>query len=393
MIIQRNEKLNSYIAYKKGHVALNTENLHELINRYEANIDTIYGMKHDELFKWRAMKVWHDEWFKPEESFASFADRFNAARKEFSLFIDNSRMHPSNGVIKLWEKEPETVERLFCDVLFADTDGDVSLAQDKMEEFLGEYEKLRQKYYPGNWSYKQDRHSASVFLAMNDPSFHYVYKSSEALIMAKYTDFGFRIGTGMNFSLANYYRLCDEIVAALKEHETLLEKHFNYLKPETHFIDESLHLLAFDLMYCCDTYKYYKGLTSPATGKTIKKKTTNTPTPEEQARQEEERLARIEAIEQEIADLEHKAEGYDDISLIGVQVTTQAYGTGVVISQEFNKIKVQFASVEKSFVLDKKYSNRPVFEDDEAIVSVFSEYGQIQDQIKKLRLELRELQR
>ncbi|MEE0873313.1 MAG: hypothetical protein UIH27_07575, partial [Ruminococcus sp.] len=85
-----------------------------------------------------------------DTAFVSFADRFNAARKEFSLFIDNSRMHPSTGVIKLWEKEPETVERLFCEVLFADAHGDVSEVQNNMDKFLDEYENLRSKYFPSN---------------------------------------------------------------------------------------------------------------------------------------------------------------------------------------------------------------------------------------------------
>lgn len=60
---------------------MNTDNLHELINRYEEHIDTIYNEEHDELFKWKAMKVWRDEWFKPDDAFASFADRFSAAKK------------------------------------------------------------------------------------------------------------------------------------------------------------------------------------------------------------------------------------------------------------------------------------------------------------------------
>ena len=150
---------------------MNTDNLHELINRYEANLDNLYGEDHDELFKWRAMKTWGQEWVKPVESFSSFAERFAAAKKDFSLFTDNSRMHPSEGVLKLWEKEPETVERLFNDVLFADAHDEVAVAQDLMDTFLDEHEKLRQKYFPRNWSYKQDRHSASVYLAMNKPYF------------------------------------------------------------------------------------------------------------------------------------------------------------------------------------------------------------------------------
>lgn len=102
---------------------MNLENLHELIQRYEKGLDWIYGTKHDELFKWRVMATWRREWYKPEDAFASFGERFTAAKKDFSLFMDNSRMHPSSGVIKLWEKEPATVERLFSEVLFAETNG------------------------------------------------------------------------------------------------------------------------------------------------------------------------------------------------------------------------------------------------------------------------------
>ena len=81
-----------------------------------------------------------------------------------------------------------------------------------------------------------------------------------------------------------------------------------------------------------------------------------------------------------------------DISLIGVQVTTAQYGVGTVIEQDVNKIKVRFAEVEKSFILDKKYVSRPRFEDDETVVSMFTEYGRIQEQVKRLQRELAELQ-
>ena len=55
---------------------MNLDNLHELINRYEAKIDLLYGKEHDELFKWCAVKCWRDEWFKPADSFPNFAERF-----------------------------------------------------------------------------------------------------------------------------------------------------------------------------------------------------------------------------------------------------------------------------------------------------------------------------
>jgi hypothetical protein len=371
---------------------MNTENLHELINRYENNIDTLYNTEHDELFKWRATKVWRDEWFKPDNAFANFADRYTAAKREFSLFIDNSRMHPSSGVIKLWEKEPEMVEHLFRDILFADAHGNVNAVQDNMDRFLEEYENLRQKYFPRNWSFKMDRHSASVFIAMTDPDFNYVFKASEAQAMAKYTDFGSGIGSGIDFNLSHYYKLCEEVVAALKEHQSLLEKHFARLTDEF-YQDKTLHLLAFDLMYCSRAYNFYRGLIVPSTRRITRKKN-GAPelTPEEIARREEKRLTRIDEIEQEITELEISCSEYADISLIGVQVTANIYGEGTVIAQEINKIIVKFADTEKTFILDKKYLSRPRFENDEVIVEAFTEYGQKQEQIKRLERELATLQ-
>ena len=115
-------------------------------------------------------------------------------------------------------------------------------------------------------------------------------------------------------------------------------------------------------------------------------------TPEELAQNETERLAKIGALERQIADLERSCDEFIDISLIGVQVTTAQYGVGIVIEQDVNKIKVRFAEVEKSFILDKKYFSRPCFEDDDEIVSAFTEYGQAQEQIKRLQRELAALQ-
>ncbi len=370
---------------------MNTENLHELIRRYEENLDMLYGAKHDELFKWRSMKTWQQEWMKPEGSFSSFADRFSAAKKDFRLFMDNSRMHPSSGVIKLWEKEPETVVHLFQDVLFADASGDAAIVQEHMDTFLDDYEALRQKYFPGNWSYKQDRHSASVFLALNDPDFNFVFKSSEAQMMAKYTEFGYNIGAGTYFSLKNYYLLGEEIISALKEHSSLLEKHFDRLTEE-YYQDKSLHLLAFDLMYCSRTYGFYKGLSVPVIAKVKKKPVDHTQSAEELAKKEDERIARIAAIEREIEELEQACDGCEDISLLGVQVTSTQYGTGTVVEQNRNKISVQFPDIEKSFILDKKYLARPRFENDDEIIEAFTAYGRALEKINALRRQLEQIE-
>lgn len=368
---------------------MDSENLHALISRYESDMDLLYGPQHGELFKWRAIQCWQAAWTRPESDFANFAERFSAARQGFSIFIDNSRMHPSNGVVKLWEREPERVERLFSDALFAPDGGDLRKRQANMDAFVDGFEALRRQYYPGSWSYKQDRHSASVFLAVNAPAENYVFKFNEASMMARYTGFERPIGAGKLFRLDHYYELCDRIVEALREHESLLEKHFNWLD-ENCFVDRSLHMLAFDLMYCCRTYGYYQGLIPPKrTGKSSK--APQAATGEEQERRERERQEEARRIEQQILECEQRCDGCEEISLLGVEVTSERYGRGIVVDQNVNSVKIRFAEAEKTFKLDGRYPGRPRFENDEQIVELFTAYAREQERIRELRQRLAKL--
>lgn len=363
---------------------MNTTTLDKLIDRYEANIDILYGKDHDELFKWRAMKTFQNEWFSKEHP--DFLSRFIAATKDFSIFIDNSRMHPRNGVIKLYEKEPAEVEHLFCDVLFANDHGDLNQRQKNMEAFLDGMEKLREKHFPANWSYKQDRHSASTFLAMYAPQSNYVYKFSEAETMAVYGEYGFDIGAGANFNLQYYYDVCDEIVEQLKKHDTLLETHFKKLGEDC-YNEKSLHLLAFDVMYCCRTYGYYKGLSH------IAKKDSVRLAKEAEKQKETEVLLqeKINTLAGEIEELKLSLPDISDIDLNNVEVTSKKYGTGMVIAHELNKIKVQFDDDTKDYILDKKFKMRPTFEHDVEVIEAYSEYDEVSKKIEFLKKQMEEL--
>ena len=104
---------------------MNLDNLKTLIQCYEDNLELIYNSDHDELFKWRAVQHFRDVWYAPENERLSFAQRFNKAKKESSVLIDNSRVSPSNGVVKIAEVAEQEVEHLFFDVLLADDGGDI----------------------------------------------------------------------------------------------------------------------------------------------------------------------------------------------------------------------------------------------------------------------------
>lgn len=132
---------------------MNTANLNTLIQRYEDNFEWINNAEHDEIFKWRAVRCFQDVWFSEEVEDMTFAEKFKAATKECSVLLDNGQVSPTNGIVKMAEQEPDEVERLFVEVLFADDQGNLQLRQDHVEEFLDGIEAVRERTFPSYWKY------------------------------------------------------------------------------------------------------------------------------------------------------------------------------------------------------------------------------------------------
>ena len=365
---------------------MNKENLDNLINKYEEQFYVINNSENDEIFKWRAAKQFRDVWFSAEAKAMPFSEKFALAKKKFLILTDNSYVSPANGIVKIAEHNQEAVERLFEDYLFADDGGDLILRQNNMDTFLTEFDKLRIKYYPQSFKFKQDRHSASCYLAFFAPDSNYIYRYSEAEAFAQHIEFGKDLGFGTIFRLDYYYEMCDIIVEALKEHPSLLEKHFAFLS-DTCYRDDSLHLLAFDLMYCCRTYNYYDGMTHAPKKASIKAYTEAETREKEQAAREAERAELI----CQLHDLELRLEQIRRISLLDVEVTQAALGRGVIIAQDGNHITVKFETGEKHYIISNKYPIRPRFENDTEIVEAFTEYERIVQQINSLQKKIAQI--
>ena len=358
---------------------MNTKNLHELINRYEEQLDFFY-IDHEELFKWKAVKQFQKVWNSNEYADLSFAEKFNEAKREFLVLTDGKMVSPANGVVKIAEKKDAEVRYLFEDVLFADDGGDLDVRQNHMEEFMEGMERLRQETFPNSWKFKQDdRHAAFCYLVAFNPNENYIYKHDPVEKFAQYVEFGFDIGSGSNFRLKYFYDLCEAIVEAVKEHKSLLEKNAKYLKDNA-LKDDNLHILAFDIIYCCYTYGLYNGLVHEKKSESIKAFKI-----EEAKRQKEsERQAKIAEIDEQIGQLQIQLELYSSISLVNVKVTYKDNGEGLVIAQNGSTITVQFSDCIKRFVIDNKSFQRPSFEDDQEVVEAFTEYNRLVEEIKKL---------
>ena len=371
---------------------MNRDNLHALIDRYEENLVKTMGTKSHEQFKWEAVKIFRDAWFAPDAMDRPFSELFNQARKGCGWLIDNSRICPTSGIVKLAEAEPQTVKTLFTDLLFAADQGNLRTRQEHMDDFVDQIELLRQKYYPKSWKYKHDRHAASCYLNFFSPEDNYIYRASDANMMAYYIGFEKPLGSGRHFDLAAYYEMCDILVQALREHESLLTLHRQFID-ENCYQDDSLHLMAFDLMYCCRCYGYYHGMSGvlpPAKKSAAKQKTANPEqNPEEKRTQI---LATITGLQEQLLEAQTQVSDTEFISLLGIEVTASSYGTGTIVQQEENTVTVQFDNVRKTFVIHKKYQSRPQFEDDQQIVDLLSERADILEKIKTIQKKIEKAQ-
>lgn len=122
------------------------------------------------------------------------------------------------------------------------------------------------KYYLGSHLYKQNSHSVSSYLFLYDSDHHYMYKATQSQVMADCIEFYDDWGSGDNINLHIYYRMCDEILAEIKNSPELLATNQSRydgnlkLKPGKLHEDGELHILLFDLIYCAHVYDLYEGL-------------------------------------------------------------------------------------------------------------------------------------
>ena len=354
---------------------MNIENLQGVIQAYLDNFNMINDEDHREYYKWEAFKCFKDNWDIEEDD---FADMFKRAMRLTDNLINNSRVSPTNGIVKLAERPElkETVRGLFKD-LYADDGGDIVVRQNKIENFRDKVNALLDEYEPGKWKFTQEFRTVMFYLNMYSPADNYLYKATEAREFMYCVEYGDDFGSGQSFNLGRYYRMCDELVAEIKNTPELVQSHKERMK-DTMIDDNDYHILAFDIIYCAVTYGLYSGIKI----KRPVKKTT--------AKQRND--ARIEELQAELADalkelnvvLIERAE-LSDIAVVGLKISHKKFGEGTVVSQDGNTIIVRYGADEKKFSLPVAFSAGFLKCDDEEVVDLFTKQDDLDKQIKMIK--------
>ena len=341
---------------------MNKHNLNLIFEQYAsrfAELNDVDG--NDEGYKWRAESCFVEHWDIDAEDFVSM---FKAATKEMSNLIDNATVQPIGGILLLLkhQNEVEFVRECFRK-LYQEDGGNLEARQDRIYAFMEKMNAKIDQYVSGSWKYPQKMNNVIYYLSLRYPSDNYFFKATEATEWANCIEYGDDFGSGETFSLAKYYKMCDELRDAVSENEEIMELHSRRLEKEARGFDDDLHILVYDIIYCAHTYLFYTdGIIQTTSAKERIKR----------AKIHEE----IEQFETELAAATERSQSYKDlvahlIDMTGMEVEHKAFGKGVVVSQANSIQIISFPSGEKKFQFPTAYTGG-FLKADETIMTVLN---------------------
>ena len=355
---------------------MNNENLNKLLENYIASFDVINNEEHQEYYKWEAIKHFKDNFDIEAPDFASMFK--NATKLTYNL-INNHIVQPTNGIIKLAERPEltETIRQIFRD-LYADDNDDIDLRQDKIYKFISKCDELLNIYEKGKWKYAQDVRTVIFYLALMYPEKNYIFKSTQANKFKNCIEFGDDFGSGETFSLKKYYRLCEELVNAIKSNEKLIELHNSRLTDKM-YADDNFHILAYDIIYCGIFYDLYYNII-------INKPNKSKINKEQLKKQQEEKrnviITEIDNLNENLKIALQQRSEYDYFSTKGLIVTHKKFGEGTVSFHDNHYIVVIFKDSERKFLMPQGFTGGFLSTDSEEAVSILLEIAKIDQQIK-----------
>ena len=329
---------------------MNLNNLQQVFEHYIDRFDYINDSENQEYYKWQVCQEYPVLMKKAlSADDECFSDALKDVKKCTFNLID-SYTQPFGGLVDFARTEPGVVRGLFKD-LYADDGGDLKIRMEKIEDFFKHADDQLNRLMPESHLYKQNSHSVSAYLFLNDPDNHYMYKAVQSQRFADCIEFYDDWGSGENIRLDVYHRMCDELVVAINDCRELLETHESRFDGRLKLSggelhpDKNKHILAFDLIYCCSVYDLFDGITY--TKRNMKEKQLYlAEKAKAQSLKEEFERAKTDADL-----LEEAIECFVNMINPGDKILHRKYGEGIVNSVDFKTIDATYSEGQKSISL------------------------------------------
>ena len=136
---------------------MNNQKVREIIKGYKRHFKNIHN---EEIYKWRAVKCFQDNWDIQATDFPTILDKSFALAKNL---LDSGLYYPKRMLHHYTVKEPENVRQLFID-LYHEEDNLI----DRIETFQEGIKAVNKKYFPDKNDY-QDKRAVLVYLCLRYP--------------------------------------------------------------------------------------------------------------------------------------------------------------------------------------------------------------------------------
>ncbi len=241
---------------------MNRIHFDQIIDNYAARFVELNTGDNNEVYKWEIAAE-----FRPMMDAALTADDMDFPAKLAAVVslteqtIDNGAELAFHALADYARSEPQSVRNALHQLLTPDG-GDLDARTQRFSEFLGFCESMRAKYYPDSWRYRASIRLPMMITGFYDPDHYYMYKASQAQAYADCVEFYDDWGSGAKMDLRIYHRMCDELIGAIKSHPqfpNIRDDRVKFAKTPLH-PDTELHILAFDVIFCCTVYNLFEGI-------------------------------------------------------------------------------------------------------------------------------------
>lgn len=216
---------------------MNNIKAREIIDTYKNNFTAI---NQEEIYKWRAIKVFKDHW---NIDALNFEEMLSKAFASSANLLDSGQYFPKRMLTQYSNWEPEKVRSLFKHLYNDENDNVI----ERIIEFQAGINNIHNAYLPDKKSYQDDR-AVIVYLCLMYPEIYYLYKYRMFKEFAAMVDYPYKPKKGAKENFTHYTVLCEILKSEIIRDEELLKLHKIRIK-EREYNDFEYNVLTQDVIY------------------------------------------------------------------------------------------------------------------------------------------------
>lgn len=215
---------------------MNKQVIQEYISLYKSNFDQVNQL---ELYKWRAVKCFQDNWDIDAPEFDKMLIRSLRLTKNL---LDSGQYFPHRMIIQYASHKPNEVRDHFKSLY----DEEIDLLT-RIQGFSNAMNIIHKEIFSDRISY-QDVRAVIVYLTLKFPERYFFYKFEMFKSFSKIILYPYTPVKGHFENIGHYNSMCQIIRYELSNDQELLQLHMERLKSDC-YIDDGLNILTQDFIY------------------------------------------------------------------------------------------------------------------------------------------------